>query len=253
MTDAEAQAIANHFGRQAIAVMRARDRAVAIAGFQVAAEQAQAALTAELGQAAALEAALSAATATERKAQDRARDAARYASRCTEDARRAERDQASPERQTAAIGKARDAAEVAAKAQAAHTAAAGARETAETALGEHRKRVSVLEDAAVAARKQEENPPALVPMRELTAISGHPLMILAQPDADDYTKACVSIQVEAVAGMCGITDRIRAEARREGREEAEKEHHKRPVLVPTGDGASSTLISPTGTWRGGRH
>ena len=90
-------------------------------------------------------------------------------------------------------------------------------------------------------------------MRELTAIAGHPLMVLAQPDIDDYGTACVAIQVESVAGMCGVADRIRAEAHREGYEEAEAKAHKRPVLVPAGDGASPTLISPTGTWRGGRH
>ena len=159
MTDEEAHALANHFNRQAIAVMRGRDRAVAIDGFHAAAQQADAALTAELGQAVNLEAAPSTATAAERKAQDRLRDANRYASRCAEDSRRAERDQASLEKQTAAIGKARDAAEVVGKAQAAHTSAVAAREAAETALGEHRKRAAVLEDAAVAARKQADNPP----------------------------------------------------------------------------------------------
>ena len=63
MTDDEAQAIANLFNQQAIAVMRGRDRAVAVIGFHAAAAQAQDTLDAELGQAAGLEAALSAATA----------------------------------------------------------------------------------------------------------------------------------------------------------------------------------------------
>ncbi len=253
MTDDEAQAIANLFNRQAIGVMRGRDRAVAIIDAHAKAAEAQAALEAAQGELPALEDKLKAAIGAEREAQDIARQATARARRRAEEERRAQRDKASLERQEEALMKVRVAADLAQRQQAALEGAAAARADAETDLDEHRKRIQVLEDDAVAKSKEACNPPAIVPMRELTAIAGHPLMILGQPDADDYTKACVSIQVGAVAGMCGVTDRIKAEAHREGYEEAEAKAHKRPVLVPAGDGASSTLISPVGTWRGGRH
>jgi hypothetical protein len=253
MTDEEAQAIANHFNRQAIAVMRGRDRAVAVLGLNADAVSAQAALEAARGELPALEDALKTAIAVERLAQDNARQAAARAHERAEEERRAQRDKASLERQEDALVRARAAADIAQRQQAALEGAAATRADAETALAALQQKVAGLGDAAAAANAAVASPPALVPMRELTAIAGHPLMVLGQPDADDYTKACVSIQVEAVAGMCGVTDRIRAEARQAGYEEAEAKAHKRPVLVPAGDGASSTLISPTGTWRGGRH
>ncbi len=59
---------------------------------------------------------------------------------------------------------------------------------------------AALEDAA-AARTAAASPPALVPMSEWTAISGHPMLVLAQPDITDTDRAVVSIAVGAVANL----------------------------------------------------
>lgn len=235
-------AIVQAYHRQALALLREKDRANVIEALRAAQGRAEADLQA--GQALLPDAQTSVrkAITAERDAQDRARDAAGYAAVCADTERKAHRDKAGPAEQTEALRTARAAADIAQREQAACEGASAAARSAEAALAGVRQRVSALEDAAAAARTTAENPPVLVPMSEWTAISAHPMLTLAQPDITDAGRTVVGIAVSAVANLCGLADQLRSEGRSKGREEAEDAASRRPVLVPAPGGGAA--ISP---------
>ena len=244
LTYEKAQEIANNAHKLALAVLREADRADAIRELKAAAAQAQADLAAVQARTGGLETTLLDAVTAERAAQDRAREAEAFRRRCEEDEHRAQRDKASPEAQTAAIGRLRDAATVAAREKAAAEGAAGIRQQAETVLGAHRNRIRGLEDAAEAARAASDNPPDHVPVSVWTALLAHPTFLLTQPDITDEGRALASLQVKQHAEWCGVADNLLAEGRGKGKEEVRHDMMTKPWLVHSGQPNSLAAVLP---------
>jgi hypothetical protein len=255
MTQDEAVGSAKAFHQAALTVLRGFDRSQVIAAGVDAADAADAALKKAQDELPPLRVAVPQAVAAERKAQDRARAAAEYARKCAADEKKAQ--QGPPERATAALTAARDSDDVAKREKAALEGATTARVEAEKVLAAHHDKVAGLEAAALQARHVMDNPPEQVPMSAWTAITAHPLLVLGQGGMDelgDEAKGAVLAQIQGASIMSGLTDATRAEGHAEGVKEADETARKRPVLIsPDGSPGSTQLISPIGTWRGGRH
>ena len=244
LTHDKAQEMASISHRFALEVLREADRAEAIQELKTAAAQAGADLAAVQAQTAGLESAVLEAVTAERAAADRAREAEEFRRRCEEDEHRAQRDQASPEAQTAAIGKLRDAGTVAAREQAAAEGATGIREQAETVLSAHRARLQGLEDAAGAARTAAENPPDHVPVSMSTALIGHPAYLILAEDPGDEGLPLVAAAVRIHAQACGVADTLRAEGRAQAREQARQDAMTRPRVLDTDQLNRGTVVLP---------
>jgi hypothetical protein len=243
ITQDEILAWAKIIHRDVVDKLRGFDRVQHIKGLVAAHAAAVTALDAALEGTGPLEAAAAAALAAERTAEDHAREAAAYARQCEDEAARATRDGAGAQRKTETLTTSRAAADVAAAEVAAHQAAAGAREHADTALAVHQDRVRALEDAERAARTAMENPPERVPISVQTAFVGHPVMVLAQPDLDDMATGGVRAQVLVAANLSGLAGQLRAEGRDEGREKAEQDARHRPQVLSSPDGTRTGLIA----------
>jgi hypothetical protein len=65
-------------------------------------------------------------------------------------------------------------------------------------------RLAALEDAAVAAERDAESPPAQVPPSIWTALLAHPLQVLLLPDLGAEARAMAAAQVTTLASLSGV-------------------------------------------------
>ena len=153
------------------------------------------------------------AIAAERAAADRLRVADDELRKAVWAEERAQRDQVGPKKQRKALTRKRDAADIVQRFRGEAEGKTAARVNADQELAAHRARLASLEDAAVAAERDAENPPAQVPPSIWTALLAHPLQVLLLPDLGAEARALAAAQVTTLASLSGVDAQLRAEGR----------------------------------------
>jgi hypothetical protein len=119
-----------------------------------------------------------------------------------------------------------------------------ARAEAERELAAHRARLAALEDAAAAAERDAESPPAQVPPSIWTALLAHPLQVLLLPDLGAEARAMAAAQVTTLASLSGVDAQLRAEGRAALEAELADRGRAPAFLQPLGNGNVGVVPNP---------